>query len=187
MKLLPVLSCILLLAGCAGTSPAERFYTLQPRIPDAPASDRKTLRVAIAPVTVPDLVDRPQLVLRASPRRVVIMEQSRWAEPLKSAIASAMAGNLARLLDSAQVGTQGDEADVHIQLDVLSFESHPGVEARIEMAWIIRNRSGERTLSGQASEREVVTGSEHESLVAAHEQLLARISRRIAADIRQPG
>lgn len=184
MKPFVALSIAVLLVGCAGISPPERFYTLQALIADAAASDRPTYRVAVAPVTVPDLVDRPQFVLRVSPQRVAIMEQSRWVEPLKGAIAGAMAGNLARLLGDAQVGSRNDAADVRVQLDVLAFESEPGIAASIEMTWIVR-AGQDKTISGRVSEREAVSGGAHEALVAAHETILARISRRIAADIRQ--
>ena len=45
-----------LAAGC-GTSPPSRFYTLNPTV--APAAATSTLVVAVGPVTIPAVVDRP--------------------------------------------------------------------------------------------------------------------------------
>jgi uncharacterized lipoprotein YmbA len=90
----------LVLGGCA-TPLTERFYTLNASAPPQPVAHPARYRIAVGPVTVPALVDRPQIVLRAGANRVTIAEQSRWAEPLKDSIERVVAGNLALLLRRA--------------------------------------------------------------------------------------
>jgi hypothetical protein len=87
-------------------------------------SAEKAFSVSVGPVSVPERVDRPQMVFRVSPQRVLIAEQSRWAEPLRHAIPRVITGNLGRLLEDARVASHGQnfgaDADVRVLVDVLS-------------------------------------------------------------------
>ena len=55
---------VILAAGC-GSTPGSRFYTLSAA--PAPAGTSSDLSVAVGPVTVPAVVDRPQIVVSAGP------------------------------------------------------------------------------------------------------------------------
>ena len=52
------------LAGC-GSSPSANFYTLGPEAVPAPAEAQASYSVAIGAVTLPPMLDRPQIVVRA--------------------------------------------------------------------------------------------------------------------------
>lgn len=175
------------LVGC-GSSPPNRFYTLESRATAEPAAGNNSYSVTVVSVSVPELVDRPQMVLRVDANRVAITEQSRWAEPLKSAIARAVAGNLGRLLDGARVGfypqNTSADADYRVVVDIQRFESEPGTAATIEVLWTVKAAKGKAEKSGRSLVREAVTGSVPEALVAAHERALIAVSRDIAAAVR---
>ena len=51
----------------------------------------------VGPVTVPELVDRPQMVTRVSDNEVAVNEFARWGESLKSNIPRVIASNLVKL------------------------------------------------------------------------------------------
>lgn len=176
------------LSGCGASLP-ERFYTLEARAIAEPAAAKSDYSVLVGPVSIPDLVDRPQMVLRADASRVTIAEQSRWAEPLKTAIARALAGNLNQLLIGARVAsypqTMGGTADYQVFVDVQTFDSALGKEATIEVIWTVKANSGKAVKAGRSVVRESTRGSDHAALVAAHEQALAAISREIAAAVRE--
>jgi uncharacterized lipoprotein YmbA len=185
-----VLLLLAALAGCASPTP-ERFYMLaagspQQRVQFAGAA----CSVAVGPVTVPAMVDRPQMVMRTGPNRVMITEQSRWAEPLKDGIARAVAADLAQLLGKAWVSAYSQEtvldADYRVPIDVQRFESAPGVAATIDVLWAVR-ASGHTLRSGRSVIREPVERGGEEALVAAHERALAALSRDIAAALREVG
>ena len=55
-----------LAAGCA-SSPVSRFYTLSAAA--APAATSSQLSVVVGPVSVPAVVDRPQIVVTTGPTR----------------------------------------------------------------------------------------------------------------------
>jgi uncharacterized lipoprotein YmbA len=187
-RVLPIL-LVLALAACA-SSPEERFYTLgatassPARVGNAAAG----YSVAVGPVTVPALVDRPQMVLRTGANRVLLAEQSRWAEPLKDSIPRVIAGNLAQLLDDGQVSAypQGlsSDAGYQVEIDVQRFESAQGDAATIEVLWAVR-AAGETRKAGRSVVREPAGGASLDALVAAHGRALLAVSREIAAAIRE--
>src|SRR5687767_6523424 len=120
---------IALLCGC-GTSPSVRYFTLESEMPPASASVSSAYSVVVGPVTVPELVDRPHLVLRSSPSRVEIAEYARWAAPLKSEIARVIADHLARELPGANIYTSAQRPaatpDYRVMIDVQRFDMAPG-------------------------------------------------------------
>ncbi|HYH42581.1 MAG TPA: hypothetical protein VD867_11420, partial [Burkholderiales bacterium] len=47
--------------GCGGTSPPVRYFTLASETPTGSAPTVPAYTVAVGPVTVPEIVDRPHL------------------------------------------------------------------------------------------------------------------------------
>ncbi len=195
MKPVSTLFCVFLsglllggLVGCASSPPA-RFYTLEARAVVEPALGKADYGVVVGPVSIPDLVDRPQMVLRVDASRVTIAEQARWAEPLKIAIARAVAGNLGKILDGARVATypqaSGSSADFQIFIDVQTFDAALGSGSTIELIWTVKSGKSKAEKAGRSMIRESANGSDHAALVAAHAKALAVISREIAAAVRE--
>ena len=88
-----------LAAGCA--SPASRFYTLSAAT--APTTTSSNLSIVVGPVSVPAVVDRPQIVVTTGPNQVRPEEFNRWAAPLQNSIARVVAENLVAMLGTPRV------------------------------------------------------------------------------------
>jgi len=178
-----------MLCGCA-SSPPSQFYTLSATAaPEFAPVAGNEYRVVVGPATVPESVDRPQLVLRMSENRVTLLEQARWAEPLTSAIPDVIARDLALSLNSSGVMAypQNPESfDFQVFLEVLRFESAPGDAATVEVAWTVRRTNGGEPGFGRTLVRERVEGTGYEALVAAHSRALGQVSAQIAKAIRAP-
>ena len=75
---------------------------------------------------MPEALDRPEVVLRVSETQVAVDDNHRWAEPLRTGIARAVAVQLARELDGARVSASeraGQPAsDVELTIDVQRLE-----------------------------------------------------------------
>src|SRR5262249_14979979 len=140
------LALAILLGGCA-SSPPSQFYTLSATAePGVAPAARTEYRIVVGPATVPDAVDRPQLVVRMSANRVSLVEQARWAEPLSSAIPAVLAEDLGRLLNSGAVAAypqSSADLDYQVLIEVLRFDSVPGDAATVEVAWTLRTPDGE--------------------------------------------
>lgn len=171
------------LLGC-GTSAKTHYYTLNTPPPPAAQSSATGPIIVIGPVTLPDLVDRPQLVLRTSDNQVSISDTHRWAQSLKRAVAQAVAENLAREINPSRVQLLGqslsDEADLRIAIDILRFESTLGVQTTIEAKWTVRAKNASKPFSAQRKVHETVTGNTHADLIAAHSRAITQLSHAIA-------
>ena len=179
---------ICLLAACA-SSPTPRYYTLA--APPAAAAtnsnapnNNATYKIAVGPVTLPEIVDRPQLVLRSGANQVVIAEQHRWAEPLKSELPRVIAADLSRELGGAWVTSSrqsaSQDADYRVSLDVQRFDSVLNEAVTVEALWVIRQSRGGKPRMGRSLVREATDGGGYDALVAAHDRALAAVSHDIA-------
>ena len=96
-------------------------------------------RVGQTMVNVPEIVDRPQIVVRTSIDEVQFDEFDRWADSLKSQIRRVIVADLAAQFPGGMVyGSQGavDLASAYqVSIEIQSFESAPADAAAISMLW----------------------------------------------------
>jgi len=181
-----IAAAALALAGCASTPPSS-FYALTATATSSSSTTVPGYGVSIGPVTVPETVDRPQLALQVSANQVALDEFHRWAEPLASGIAQAVAENLRRLLGTSRIaatpGVVGGSPKYRVALNVVRFESSLGNSAELDILWTIENASGNALRTGRSAIVQPA-GAGYDALVAAHSQALARVSEDIAAAIR---
>jgi uncharacterized protein len=189
VQLALMLFAIFVLAGC-GSSPTATYHTLSvggSMNGSAPASAESTYSVAVGPITLPEVVDRPQLVLRVGPNEVTFVELHRWAGPLKSEIPRVIADNLAGYLNVKQVAaypqSAGDNAEYRVLVDIQRFDSTLGESVTIDALWAIKRQSDGVSRTGRSTARESSGGS-YDAMVAAHSRALATVSREIADAIR---
>jgi hypothetical protein len=181
--------CLAGASTACSRSPRVTFYTLEPvsRAETAPHASAFPV-VAVGPATLPEVVDRPQLVVRVAANRVDILEMHRWAEPLRSEIPRTIAENLGRLLGSSRVSSYpqhaGADADYRVLLDIQRFESSPGEAVTVEVIWSLRRAAGGAPKIGHSLVREPVGALGYDPLVAAYGRALLAVSGDLARAIR---
>jgi uncharacterized lipoprotein YmbA len=181
---------LLLALSACGSAPKEQFYTLSSdgkgELASLPSDD---YGVTVGPVFIPDIVDRPQFVLRMRGSEVRIAEQVRWAEPLKEGIARAVATNVAQSLNNARVSPRSQpgagEGDYRVIVDVQRFDSALAEGATLEVMWTVRRMKDGEQETARTRVHEAVAGTGYDELVAAHTRALAAVSRNIAEAIRR--
>lgn len=175
------------LAGC-GTAPKERFYALSMPEPAAATPGQVAYAVAVGPVTVPEMVDRPQIVLRVGTNRMELSELNRWAEPLKRALPRAISASIGQEIPAARVyvaSTDDQEPKDHrVRVNIERFESELGKGALVEASWSVRGSSDKEVRRGRSVVREAASGPGYDELVAAHSAVAAAIGRDIASTLR---
>ena len=175
-----------LLAGCS-RSPRVTFYTLDVAgtAESTPFADES---VSIGPVSLPDLLDRQQLVVRTSATSVAILEAHRWAESLKSEIPRVIAGNLAGMIKPARVATyqqsSGADARYRILIDIQRLELTEGKGVALEALWSIRTVDGNVVQRGRSEVNQPAAAGGYDALVAAQSQALTAVSRDLAVALR---
>jgi len=199
-----------LLLGCAAGAP-DRFYTLAepggaaaagPGEPARQPGDPAPGSIAVGPVAVPEIVDRPQLVVLRGGQQVAVLESRRWAQSLPADIAARIADELSRLLPGRRVYPDTDPADrppgravLRIELRVERFETITVTPPRIadDIAWTLRCAAAAAPAGGpdgylRLRETAEPGGSDDiGALVAAHGRALAAAGRAIAASIAARG
>jgi len=183
-----LIASVMTLAACA-TPMKTHYYVLSGGSPISPAElhGAPEYRVSIGPVTVPEALDRLQIVLSVAPDRYAISDTEVWSTPLKREIPRVIAMELGKLLSSAlvagrlQQGSQG--ADFQVLIDVLRFESLAGESITLDAAWSVRNRAGERLHEAHSIFTEQVKTPEIPALIAAHASALKALSGEIAASL----
>lgn len=173
---------VVLAAGC-GSTPASRFYTLSA----TPAPGAKTpsdLSVAVGPVSIPAVIDRPQIVVSVGPNQVRLDEFNRWAAPLESNISRVVADNLSSILGTPRVSlfpqTMNATVDYRVAIQVQSFDSAPGDAATLDAVWTVSRAKDGKSQTGRTAVREPASQGGFDGLAAAHSRALARLSRDIA-------
>ncbi|MVW70603.1 membrane integrity-associated transporter subunit PqiC [Bordetella sp. 15P40C-2] len=193
--ILPALAMAVLLTGCGG-SPNARYYTLQSSsqaIPAAPA--RIEYQIEVAPVSVPEQADQPQLMLRDGPGEgeLMPMYSDRWSAPLGNEIRSALADTLTAKLGALDVNSLAPARDVpvwRVQANVQRFDMIVGGPVRLDATWRVRpiKVSGAapllcRTVIELPAQGNAVVGS----LVEAQQQAVALLGQTIASAIESGG
>jgi len=169
--------------GACGTPPPTHFHSLMPL--DVESRPRATASapgavIVLEPIRVPAQVDQPQWLVQSGDS-VALLEQERWASPLRDEFHQA-------LLEELIVGQGAIEArtlpapataPLRIAVDVRRFESLPGREARIAGSWTITG-SGSRAASSRCEWqiREAAPGPLG-ALAAAHRRAVARLGTEI--------
>jgi uncharacterized lipoprotein YmbA len=173
------------LAGCAST-PEPRFYALSAT--PAPAGAASAVSVSLGPVSVPAVVDRPQIVVSRGPNRVSLDELNLWAAPLQDNLAGVIAQNLVGLLGTPRVSTfpkmPGADAQYRVAVELQRFESTPGTAALLDATWTVRRMKDRVTQAGRTEVREAVQDGSYDALVAAHSRAAGRLSEDIAQAVR---
>ena len=189
-----LLSCAavaLLLTSCLGpgTTRSARLFVLNATAaPDGSTARATDLRLGVGRISLPELLNRPQIVTRTGANKVRVAEFSQWAEPLEKSIPRVLSENLARLTGSDQVSVHPwptqMEIDLKLEVAVIRFEGDTDGEVSLVARWRWIRADGSQAHPLQASSyAESAADQSTEALVAAMSRALASLSRNIASAI----
>lgn len=144
-----VLSCLLgcsLLVAC-GSSPPQRYYTLQPVAVSIGATasgvaPTNQIAVRVQPVVIPPELDRVELVSRGGPYRVHIADSDRWAAPLDDQIRRTLNDDLTARLPAHLVADPNEPATQEprrlLSIAVIEFYADGECGATLRADWSLR-------------------------------------------------
>ncbi|GEM_PF-441630 len=182
----------LLLAGCAGTSPNPDFYTLTPVVgmsPPPALEPRPELRLGIGPVVLPEVLRRPQLVVRSGTHRLHYDEFSRWGADPGAEIERLLVFRLMEALGTAQVyphpWPDARRLDYRVRVEVLDLDSDMQGVLRLRGHWVLLGPRGDQELEIHPIDLREPLGdaSDPQNLVEAQGRLFARLADGIARRI----
>jgi uncharacterized lipoprotein YmbA len=174
-------------SGCLGSSPVSRFYTLSTLAPEGHGGGGAgpALRVRVAPVTVPESVDRPQLVRRTGENTVVVEEYDRWVEPLDALLRNTLVQDLGALVPSAQVlgdAVPGLTVDRTVVVAMNRLELSNQVE--LDAVWFVLPAGADQPQRTQRTRLSEKAGSGQPGEIAqALSRAMEQLSRLIAGEL----
>jgi len=181
------IAAALLLAGCA--SAPTHFYTLAAPAAAAPAIQNSRLYIEVAPVSLPERLARPQLVVRsagsASSTRVDILEQERWSSPFNNELRDALASGIANRLGAIDVSRSGRPADqpvFRIAVELREFDAVPGDKVQATYGWTVSRSDNGRSSACQLNVAAAVAPG-IDGLVLGVQRTVADVVNGIAANI----
>ena len=187
-KIALICCCSLFLSACfGGRSPDPVFYKLTDGINAQTISTQKTA-ILINDVRVPDLVFRPQIVLKSKKMEEInISEFNRWAEPVPNMIKQTLLDNLTKQLPNAFI--KPNNYDVSGQynyvllVEVNHFIGQLKNNAQLDVWWTIKNANGNIVARKRFSDLTPI-GDSYQSYVEGQSHLVEKLSTEIAKTIK---
>jgi hypothetical protein len=188
-----LLGCSLMVA--CGSSPPQRYYTLQPvavsagtTAPDVVPTNQ--IAVRIQPVLIPPELERVELVSRGGPYRVHIADSDRWAAPLDDQIRRTLNDDLAARLPAHLVADPNEPATQDprrlLSVAIVEFYADDECGATLRADWTLRGSAAESQHGNEQFKTHdavsCVAGTPA-ALAAAMSAALGTFSERLAAVI----
>jgi hypothetical protein len=182
-----------LLSGCFGTSKPTRFYTLS--FPENHQTETlisfKDVLV-VGPLTLPEYLDRRQIVSRSGKNRVVLAEFDQWSSSLDDELTGLLVANISENLIFQHIAVMSGKFSVipntgkmyRIPVKIVHFHGSRGGSVVLNAFWgAVENQNGhDKYLFTQESTiTETVTGNSYEALVAAMGRAAGKLAMEIAS------
>ena len=176
----------LLAAGCTG-SHKPTYYTLSSPPPPATLPSN-SIRVMIGPISLPESLDQPRLVVQSTNNEVKLQEYHRWAGSLKNDIGRVIGAQLALDLSTSNIWSFSQSTqtqfDYQVLIDVQNLVSKPDDSVLLDVLWTVKySNIKKQPVMGRSLVREPVTESGMDAVVAAQSRAFARTSSDIAKAI----
>lgn len=178
--------------GCTLLEPQPdptQFFVLTASVPTSSGeTTAKDFLLGVGPITVPEYLDRTNIVRRFAPNRVAISELEWWAEPLETSLLRVLAENLA-----ARLGTPAVlrypwpllvEPAYTVAVGFSRFDIVEPDRVRLSARWVVRGGEPRQALLTRESNIDKTTaGPTTADAVAALSQTLDDLSAEIATAI----
>lgn len=188
IRCVAIAACAVIFAASGGCgSSTTRFYALNALSPGTAQKDggaRLGPGLGVGPVSLPERLNRPEIVTWVDANMLHLAEFDKWAAPLQDSFTRVLAENLSSLVPTDQVTiypwTSEARIDYEVRVDVSRFEGSLGKDCSLVARWSIVRRADKQTTAGRSSHTEPA-GDSYATLVAAQSRLIAALSRDIVA------
>jgi uncharacterized lipoprotein YmbA len=173
------------LCGCALNRP-DHFYVL-----DSGSSRTLDARTTFASqvtlrVTLPDLVDRNEMVL-VDPDGVEILEHERWAAPLVDQVAGVLGQDIETrredvIMASRHIAQPGAPSTI-IAVEVVQLYLQKGAGVRLEARWRLQGPEAGKVSQGRETFTAPVADTNYASFTRAIDDCLGLLADKLVADL----
>lgn len=176
--------------GCINT-PFPDYYVLTPERSSTTGFEQinlSDLAVGLGPITVPETVNRPNIVTPQDNNQLLVAEYHRWSEPVRDNLSRVLIANLANRLSINKLYPYpwlGNAVDYQVRLDVIQMVGGLGRQVFMQVRWqILTGDRPARLIDTKISEYNVaVQGQGYSNMVAAYSMAIAQLSDDIARQL----
>lgn len=179
--------------GCASKGLDTRFYILDPlpqEIPIVKADKADPISIDVVSLSLPQYLERPQIVTRGEGNRLELAELHQWGENLRKNMVRVIAKNLSNILQTPDVsiGLRNpiSSPDFRIELVIMKFERDPDGKVRLTAKWSLSGGRDNTPIIIKFSELESLTvpaESDMGRTVAAMNSIVGDLSLIIGNEI----
>jgi hypothetical protein len=137
-----------LLCACAAVRP-DHYYILSSQPPGDVATRSASARQVLLRVSLPSLVDRPEMVLNTAGDAVTVLEHERWAASLTDLAAQTLARDL-----------EGRRADLLVTGPGLSHPAGSALKVTVEVVQVTARRGKQASIDAHWRILDLLTGKE---------------------------
>ena len=178
---------LLVLSAC-GSSPAVRYYSLNPIDMDYQQDPDDAVMLGIGPLSIPDYLNRSQIVTRDVDAQMRVDDFSRWTEPLADSMHRIISTDVDNLLHGVVVVRYPYDAVVRSHLDyrlvgdVNRFDADSSGLVVLEIQWAIVDTEANLLVPARRNryQAQMVTSGDFGAMVAAMNDVLSQFSRDVA-------
>jgi uncharacterized protein len=186
MKLPLLFVCLLaVLPGCVSRQ-RDHFYVLDAHSPGAPLSRVGFERQITLRISLPSIVDRPEIVLTTS-SGVAVLEHERWAAPLAELMTTTLGQDIEQHRADVVVVNRGSDVNttplITVAVEVVQLTVRVGEPAAIETRWRITDaRTGKSTM-GRDTFISAVRAPNYEGIALALSACMDLLAGRLVAEL----
>ena len=179
---------LLLVSGCS-RSPASNFFHLEKNADMTLTGIERGTAIGVGPVNIAQYLDRPQIVTRVGSHGLLMSEFNRWSEPLKNSISRLISVSLSNQLQTTRVyliprRNKSIPLDYQVAIDIARFDGELGNDARLTARWSLFDKNNKIIVTKVSIISVASDGTDFESLVAAENRALQKLSAEIAKAIK---
>ena len=176
----------LFLVAC-GTSPEPDYYELA-AVNGTPSSGN-LVSIKIQRPSLPDYLDRPDIVREETGYQYKIDEMRRWAEPLDRMFERLLAEDLRQRLPDSKILSESDTGTVDlryvVETDIEQFNAIGKDEAALKGVLLISDKTGSLPAKPLRIELTAPAGASTQALAAALSDLIGEYADHIQAAIQR--
>lgn len=148
------------------------------------------MALGIGPITIPETINRPNIVTPLDSNQLDVAEYHRWSEPLIDNISRVLITNLSARTQLNKLYAYpwlGNDIDYQIRFDVLQMIGRPDGQVRLQVRWqILKGANPAELIATKISDLTgTVSDDGYSAMVAAYSRLLSQLSDEVTAQLRE--
>jgi uncharacterized lipoprotein YmbA len=186
MKLSLLFVCFLtVLVGCVSRQ-RDHFYVLDAHNTTAPLSRIGFERQVTLRISVPSILDRPEMVLTTA-SGIAVLEHERWAAPLAELMTTALGQDIEQRRADVVVVTRGTDVRttplITIAVEIVQLTARVGEPAVMETRWRITDAGSGKATMGRDSFTSPARASNYVGIASALSACLDLLAARLVTEL----